>query len=95
MIGSFNAGAMKNTLLKIAAMRRSFAGARSPKACNSGTKEGVANEVVTCRLRARMKQKPGVGELASLPHRKADFIAPMDCAPVTNLPRRPGVGLRN
>ena len=39
---------------------------------------GVADEVVTCRLRARMKQEPRVGKLASLPTRKAGFILPMD-----------------
>ena len=33
-----------------------------------------------------MKKKPGVRGLASLPKRKADFIEPMDCAPVSKLP---------
>src|SRR2546429_944767 len=32
-----------------------------------------------------MTQKPGVRKLASLPKRKADFIEPMDCAPIPKL----------
>ncbi len=36
-----------------------------------------------------MKQKAGVRTLASLPYRKADFVEPMDCAPVTKLPDGP------
>src|SRR2546430_6773701 len=37
-----------------------------------------------------MTQKPGVRKLASLPKRKADFIEPMDCAPVPKLIDEPG-----
>ena len=32
-----------------------------------------------------MKQKPGIRRLVSFPKRKAEFIEPMDCAPVTKL----------
>ena len=31
------------------------------------------------------RSKPGVSKLASLPKRRADFIEPMDCAPVTKM----------
>ena len=35
-------------------------------------------------------QKPEVRKRASLPKRKAEFIEPMDCAPVTKLREGPG-----
>jgi hypothetical protein len=33
-----------------------------------------------------MTQKPEVRRIASLPKRKAEFIEPMDCSPVSKLP---------
>jgi len=37
-----------------------------------------------------MTQKPGVRKLTSLHKRKAEFIEPMDCAPVSKLIEGPG-----
>src|SRR5215467_1313120 len=52
-----------------------------------GKKYATISESAYINLEQR---KSGAGWLSSLPKRKAEFIEPMDCAPVTKLADGPG-----